>query len=192
MPAQRAPPPDRRAARRTAGFDEHGVELGPEDWPLARAVRGETVPYQEIELVRVDGSRTWVAKRAGPVFDRDGNVVAGVATIVDISAQRLARENRRLLSTATEILASSLDYEDTIRQVAELAVPGLADWVAVDILDDKGLPRRVAVAHEDPAKVAARPGASRSATRPIPTRHAARRSSSGRASGTSSTTSPTR
>ena len=33
-------------------------------------------------------------------------------------------------------------------------MPSAADWIAVDILDDKGVPRRVAVAHEDPAKVA--------------------------------------
>jgi len=89
------------------GFDEDGVELTPADWPLARAVRGETVPYQEIELVRPDGTRTWVAKRAGPVLGRDGAVVAGVATIIDISALRLARENRRILSTASEILGEA-------------------------------------------------------------------------------------
>jgi PAS domain S-box-containing protein len=136
------------------GFDENGVELRPEEWPLARAVRGETVPYQEIELVRADGSRTWVAKRAGPVLDRDGNVVAGVATIIDISEQRLVRENRRVLSTATEILGSSLDYDETIRRVADVVVPSVADWIAIDVLDDNGVARRLAVAHEDPAKVA--------------------------------------
>ncbi|HEX5012790.1 MAG TPA: PAS domain S-box protein [Candidatus Limnocylindrales bacterium] len=135
------------------GFDENGVELAPENWPLARAVRGEDVPYQEIQIVRADGSRTWVAKRAGPVRGRDGEVVAGVATMIDISAQRHARENRRVLSSASEILGSSLDYEDTIRRVADMAVPTVADWIAVDILDDKGVPQRVAVAHEDPAKV---------------------------------------
>jgi PAS domain S-box-containing protein len=136
------------------GFDEDGVELRPEDWPLARAVRGETVPYQEIELVRADGSRAWVAKRAGPVLGRDGSVIAGVATLTDISAQRLARENRLLLATVSEIIGSSLAYDETIRRVAEAVVPGAADWITVDVLDDKGVPRRVAVAHEDPGKVA--------------------------------------
>ena len=136
------------------GFDEDGNELRPEDWPLARAVRGETVPYQEIELVRADGSRAWVAKRAGPVLGRDGSVIAGVATITDISAQRLARENRLLLANVSEILGSSLDYDETIRRVAEAVVPVAADWMTVDVLDDKGVPRRVAVAHEDPDKVA--------------------------------------
>ena len=132
------------------GFDVDGRQLLPEDWPLARAVRGETVPYTEIELVRVDGTRTWVAKRAGPVFDREGRVVAGVATIIDIADARRARENRQFLANATEVLGSSLDYEETIRRVAELAVPRIGDWCAVDIVDETGVPRRIAVAHPDP------------------------------------------
>ena len=136
------------------GFDAEGRELLPADWPLARAVKGETVPYTEIELVRADGTRTWVAKRAGPVLDREGRVVAGVATIIDISETRRARENRQFLANATEVLGSSLDYEETIRVVADLAVPRIGDWCAVDILDETGASRRIAVAHTDPDKVA--------------------------------------
>jgi PAS domain S-box-containing protein len=135
------------------GFDSEGRELLPADWPLARAVRGETVPYTEIELVRADGTRTWVAKRAGPVLDREGRVVAGVATMIDISETRRARENRQFLASATELLAASLDYEETIQLVAELAVPRIGDWCAVDVVDESGVPRRIAVAHTDPDKV---------------------------------------
>ena len=135
------------------GFDVNGRQLLPEDWPLARAVRGETVPYTEIELVRADGTRTWVSKRAGPVFDREGRVVAGVATIIDIAEARRARENRQFLANATEVLGSSLDYEETIRQVAELAVPRIGDWCAVDIVDETGNPNRIAVAHPDPEMI---------------------------------------
>ncbi len=152
--------PARQMIHRTAGgeayqgLDAEGRELLPADWPLARAVRGETVPYTEIELVRADGTRTWVAKRAGPVLDREGRVVAGVATIIDISEIRRARENRQFLANATELLASSLDYEETIRLVAELAVPRIGDWCAVDVLDGSGALKRIAVAHTDPDKVA--------------------------------------
>ena len=136
------------------GFDPDGRELKPDEWPLARAVRGETVDYGEIEIIRPDGSRIWIAKRARPVLDRDGNVIGGVASVVDISEARQARENRQFLTNATELLASSLDYEETMRQVAELAVPRIADWVAVDILDDNGVLRRIATAHADPERVA--------------------------------------
>jgi serine phosphatase RsbU (regulator of sigma subunit) len=48
------------------------------------------------------------------------------------------------------VLASSLDYDQTLRNVAELAVPEIADWCAVDLVDEDGDRRRVVVAHKDP------------------------------------------
>ena len=54
-----------------------------------------------------------------------------------------------------EALASSLDYRVTLTRVAELAVPELADWCTVDILDpESAAARQIAVAHVDPKKVA--------------------------------------
>ena len=38
------------------------------------------------------------------------------------------------LAEASELLASSLDYNHTLRQVAQLSVPGLADWCAIDMV----------------------------------------------------------
>jgi serine phosphatase RsbU (regulator of sigma subunit) len=52
------------------------------------------------------------------------------------------------------VLSSSLDFEQTLRRVAELAVPELADWCGVDVRDERGVSRQVAVAHVDPAKIA--------------------------------------
>jgi GAF domain-containing protein len=49
-------------------------------------------------------------------------------------------------------LSSSLDYERTLANVANLCVPQLADWCAVDIVTN-GVPSTLAVAHVDPAKV---------------------------------------
>jgi signal transduction histidine kinase len=56
------------------------------------------------------------------------------------------------LAEASKQLASSLDYGATLRAVAQLAVPTLADWCAVDILDDEGVIQRLAVAYADPAQ----------------------------------------
>lgn len=58
------------------------------------------------------------------------------------------------LAAAGAILTESLDYEVTLANVARAAVPNFADWCAVDILDDQGVLRRLAVAHVDPQKVA--------------------------------------
>ena len=65
----------------------------------------------------------------------------------------LANRQAAFLSEASAALASSLDYEATLRTVAELAVPHIADWCAVDIVDEQGRVQRLAVAHVDPARV---------------------------------------
>ncbi|HEX2893073.1 MAG TPA: SpoIIE family protein phosphatase [Marmoricola sp.] len=56
------------------------------------------------------------------------------------------------IARASAELASSLDYESTLRNVAEMAVPDLADWCAISLAQD-GILRTLAVAHRDPAKV---------------------------------------
>jgi len=61
--------------------------------------------------------------------------------------------NDRFLAEASKSLSSSLDYETTLATVARLSVPHFADWCAVDMLDEGGELRRLAVAHVDPAKI---------------------------------------
>ena len=50
-------------------------------------------------------------------------------------------------------LASVVDYESTLQKVANLAVPYFADWSAVDVANDDGTLRRLAVAHQDADKI---------------------------------------
>jgi signal transduction histidine kinase len=66
----------------------------------------------------------------------------------------LARSRTAFLAEATTLLASSLEYEETLARLARLAVPRLADWCSIDMLGDGGKIERLAVAHADPAKVA--------------------------------------
>ncbi|MBX6362783.1 MAG: PAS domain S-box protein [Gemmatimonadetes bacterium] len=71
----------------------------------------------------------------------------------DITERKRAEEALQFLDGASAILSSSLDYERTLASLAHLVVPRLADWCAIDIAPDAGKPRRIAVAHVDPAKV---------------------------------------
>ena len=71
----------------------------------------------------------------------------------DITRRKQAAEAAHYLSRASEVLASSLDYETTLTDVAGLIVPDFADWCAVSIVDDSGEPRQLAVAHVNPEKV---------------------------------------
>jgi signal transduction histidine kinase len=49
-------------------------------------------------------------------------------------------------------LAGTLDYERVLSAVARLSIPELADWCIVDVAEERGEPRRMEVAHRDPAK----------------------------------------
>jgi PAS domain S-box-containing protein len=63
----------------------------------------------------------------------------------------LAQHRSAFLAEAGRQLASSLDYEATLQRVAELAVPTLADWCIVDVVEGDHSLRRLVVAHADPA-----------------------------------------
>jgi PAS domain S-box-containing protein len=88
-------------------------------------------------------------------FAAVANVAPGlhVSTFRDIEDRKRAEEAQKFLDEAATILAASLDYDETLASVARLAVPRVADWVGVDLLEQDGSFRRVAVAHVEPAKI---------------------------------------
>ena len=71
----------------------------------------------------------------------------------DVTAKKRAEEAADYLARASEVLAESLDYETTLTKLAQMIVPRLADWCAVEILYENGTSRQLAVAHVDPEKV---------------------------------------
>src|SRR5439155_16194100 len=82
-------------------------------------------------------------------------VVTDITTRKRAEAERARlQEQLEFLADASVQLASSLDYETTLANVADLAVPRLADWCAIDLFHADGI-RRVAVAHADPARAEA-------------------------------------
>ena len=93
-----------------------------------------------------NGRFRWFLCRGMPIRDEGGSIVRWLQTCTDLT-------EHRFLDEATALLSSSLDYHDTLERVAQLAVPDLADWCAVDLLVDENI-RRVAIAHQDPAKIA--------------------------------------
>jgi serine phosphatase RsbU (regulator of sigma subunit) len=76
-----------------------------------------------------------------------------VTIIEDITAERVAELRDRFMARASDTLMSSLDYEETLRNVAWLAVPEIADWCAVELVDERGARQQIVVAHRDPAKL---------------------------------------
>lgn len=92
-----------------------------------------------------------------------GEVVQRIANLLE--TKHLHREERearrtaeaaegraRILAEAGRILATSFDYHTTLSSLARLAVPTVADYAVVDVLQEDGSIDRVGVAHIDPAK----------------------------------------
>jgi signal transduction histidine kinase len=66
-----------------------------------------------------------------------------------------AQRRTAFLADASRLLAASLDYAATLERVAHLAIPSLADWCVVDIVEEDHTVHRVAVTHADPEKAEA-------------------------------------
>jgi hypothetical protein len=120
-----------------------------------------------------DGEERWVAARGQAFFDEAGRAVRFIGTVLDITERKkaeverdllLAREQlaraeavrarRRLalLASVGPVLYSSLDYGATLEGIARLAVPELADWCLVDIVEEDGSVNQLAAAHADPER----------------------------------------
>src|SRR5262249_32666972 len=70
----------------------------------------------------------------------------------DITERKRIENEQRFLADVGAALTSTLDYEDTLKNVAQLAVRDLADFCIVDIVEDVGETRRLKVMSRDPSK----------------------------------------
>ena len=133
---------------------EDGRELTLDAIPSVRILAGETPePLLLRTINRASGEERWNLLKASPLAGDAGAVEATITVIEDVTERKRAERDAAFLARASEVLASSLDYERTLRNVAELAVPDIADWCAVDLFEN-GERRPVAIAHVDPAQIA--------------------------------------
>ena len=129
-------------------FTEAGAPLQLEHLPGRAVLRGETPDPLVVRGVRRDtGEERWRVIKARPV---PGGFVVNV--IEDITEVKRAEHTQRFLAQAGALMASSLDYEQTLNRIARLAVPRLADWCNVTMPRGDHL-QSVALVHVDPAKL---------------------------------------
>ena len=108
----------------------------------------------EYQIRRADGEVRWLEARGRVFRDESGRPTRMAGVCADAMHRKRAEEGLRFLDEASELLSSSLDYEQTLRRLAGLAVPRLADWCLVNVVETGGEVRRLAIEHADPAKQA--------------------------------------
>jgi PAS domain S-box-containing protein len=135
--------------RRLIGLGEHDLcgkrltEVLPGDLPAERATRnmrwvvqtGQMMRYQVVSRAAGESrERAW-AVTLTPIKDGAGRVCGVLNAAFDITELYLARERLALLDEASSRIGSTLDVVRTAGELAEVTVPGYADWVGVDLLD---------------------------------------------------------
>lgn len=122
----------------------------------------------ELIHTRRDGAQVVVESRQVLLRDDEGQPLAILEINRDITERkqreresqeryrtlmRTSREQAQFLAEVSKILASTLDYQETLANISRLVVPRLADWFSVDLLDDDGHFDLVEIYHKDPAQV---------------------------------------
>jgi PAS domain S-box-containing protein len=132
---------------------------------FGRVLAGETLIDIATWYQRRDGSPIEVSLSAAPLVQGETQVTGIIAFISDNTERNRAQAERaqllhheqvarrgaeaaqarlEILATASAILASSLDYDDTLERAARMATPRFAQLTWIWLSDDDDHPRRVA------------------------------------------------
>jgi PAS domain S-box-containing protein len=139
--------------------DDSGWTLAVHADDLARTVakRAETLESGHVFEIEyrfraADGTYRWHLERAVPFGAPDGEIDFWIGTATDIHDHKRTQQAQEFLIEAGALLGRSLDYVDTLEAVAKAAVPAIADWCAVHVVEG-GMLRQLALAHVDEQKL---------------------------------------
>jgi PAS domain S-box-containing protein len=136
-------------------LDEDGRAFPFDNLPGRRAFDGNPARA----LVRFRHKRTgeerWALVSAAPVLNPSGRVDLIVNVFRDVTETKRTERGWQFLAQASAALGSSLEYGETLAQVARLAVPDMADGCTIELLANDGGLQQLESAHFDSARAAA-------------------------------------
>jgi serine phosphatase RsbU (regulator of sigma subunit) len=127
--------------------EESGAEVGA-DWLLAT----EPVSTPVRAVHRVTGELRWWRPSCQPLSNARIGEQARLLVLEDVTAVKEAEVRTRVLADSGRALVESFDFEQRLVNVANMAIPALADWCAIYLADEALQLRRVVTAHSNPAK----------------------------------------
>ncbi len=120
---------------------------------MERIAQGERVDLYETARRRKDGTILPVSITVSPIHDSEGQIIGASDIAHDITERKRIEEQEQFLTEVSKVLSSTLDYQETLANIARLVVPQLADWFAVDLVDANGHFELIEIAHENPEQV---------------------------------------
>jgi PAS domain S-box-containing protein len=130
-------------------YECDGIALRPEQLPLARAARGETVRDMRIDVVRADGARRTILGSASPLYAGEAAPAGALCIFQDsaeLRAERASEAMRSIGSIAT-FVTEETNVPAMLAGVSAIAFTGLADICFFDLrANDGSIERHVEVA----------------------------------------------
>src|SRR5262249_23742496 len=121
--------------------------------PAQQALAGREPAEMTVRFrVRATGAERWSLVNATPIKNESGRVTMAVSIFHDITERKRGEDAARVLAAVNLELTRSLEYEETLRRLAELSVPTLADWCLVDVFEGDSQLLNLAIVCADPGR----------------------------------------
>lgn len=109
----------------------------------------------EYRITGADGNSYWIMSRGVRLTDDEGETIGWAGFNLDVTQRKNYEERLAILSELGRQLSLSLDPQKTLERSAQLLVPRLADWCAIDLAGEDERPERVLIMHRDQGLTAA-------------------------------------
>ncbi|HEX8155151.1 MAG TPA: PAS domain-containing sensor histidine kinase, partial [Thermoanaerobaculia bacterium] len=114
------------------GFHPDGRRVQGHEWPLARAVQGETIRAEDYLYQRGDGRKVWIRIHGAPVRDETGQIAGGIVALYDIDEQRrMQDENTRLYQEAWAANRAKDDFLATLSHELRTPMTAIIGWARI-------------------------------------------------------------
>ncbi|MEK6277412.1 MAG: SpoIIE family protein phosphatase [Actinomycetota bacterium] len=135
-------------------YQEDGAPLELSEFVALRVLRGEPSEDQTFRAIeRESGREIWLRGRSRAIEAADGQPLYAVTTFDDVTDIKQAELAQATLARTGELLASSIDYRETLQAVARITIPQLADWCSIYAPGEEGAVELLAIEHSDPEQV---------------------------------------
>ena len=125
----------------------------PEDRERFRAAWAARDPRRvfegEYRIRGANGKLYWIMSRGVALRDENDELSGWVGFALDVTSRRRSADQVAFLAELSRVLSLSLDPVTTLERTAQLMVPRVADWYAVDLVNDAGAVERVLMVHSD-------------------------------------------
>lgn len=135
-------------------FDEEGNPVVYDQLPARQVFRGEESPSLRIKYENSETQEiSWSSLTAYPMYDSKGSIQYVINVFTDITERKHTEQLLKFKAEVAKIFISSADFSKTLKMIAQLAIEYVADWSAIDLLQEDATITPLIVLHKDPSKI---------------------------------------